>query len=71
MLAAVLFLISREKRAWQWLALATLAGVVVMHLFVWPFTWNGGGGPVGSRYFLAFYALFLPLVPPTMVLAAR
>ncbi len=66
MLAAVLFLMSREKRSWQWLALATLAGVVVMHIFVWPFTWNGGGGPVGSRYFLAFYALFLPLVPPTI-----
>jgi hypothetical protein len=36
-----------------------------MHVFVWPFTWNGGGGPVGSRYFLAFYPLFLLLIPAT------
>ena len=36
-----------------------------MHVFVWPFTWNGGGGPVGSRYFLPFYALFLVLIPAT------
>ena len=36
---------------------------IVMHVFVWPFTWNGGGGPVGSRYFLPFYALFLVLDP--------
>jgi hypothetical protein len=64
-LAMVLFLFSRQKQLWQWLALATIAGVVLMHVFVWPFTWNGGGGPVGSRYFLAFYALFLVLIPAT------
>ena len=65
MLALVLFLISGRRQSWQWLALATIAAAIVMHVFVWPFTWNGGGGPVGSRYFLAFYPLFLVLVPPT------
>jgi len=30
---------------------------------LWPFTWNGGGGPVGSRYFFSFYPLFLLLTP--------
>ena len=65
MLALVLFLFSKQKHAWQWLALATIAGVVAMHIFVWPFTWNGGGGPIGSRYFLAFYPLFLVLIPAT------
>jgi hypothetical protein len=63
MLAAGLFLFSPTKRLWQWLALGTIVLVVLMHLFVWPFTWNGGGGPVGSRYFLPFYALFLVLIP--------
>ena len=63
MLAACLFLFSPHKRLWQWLTLGTLVLVVLMHLFVWPFTWNGGGGPVGSRYFLPFYALFLVLIP--------
>ena len=60
-----LFLFSKQKHLWQWLSLATIAAVVVMHVFVWPFTWNGGGGPVGSRYFLPFYALFLVLIPAT------
>ena len=63
--ALLLFLLSREKHLWQWLAFATIVGVVLMHVFVWPFTWNGGGGPVGSRYFLPFYALFLVLIPAT------
>ncbi len=69
-LALVLFLFSKQKHPWQWLALATIAGVVVMHVFVWPFTWNGGGGPIGSRYFLAFYALFLVLIPATVGMGA-
>ena len=64
-LAVALFLFSKQKQLWQWLALATIAGIVVFHVFVWPFTWNGGGGPVGSRYFLPFYALFLVLIPAT------
>ena len=29
-----------------------------------PYTYSGGGGPVGNRYFLSFYPLFLFLVPP-------
>lgn len=64
-LALVLFLFSKQKHAWQWLALATIATAIVMHVFVWPFKWNGGGGPIGSRYFLAFYPLFLVLIPAT------
>jgi hypothetical protein len=61
--AVGLFLFAKQKHLWQWLSLATLVAVVLMHVFVWPFTWNGGGGPVGSRYFLAFYALFLVMIP--------
>ena len=70
MVAVALFLFSKQKHLWQWLSLATIAGVVVFHVFVWPFTWNGGGGPVGSRYFLPFYALFLVLIPATAGLSA-
>ena len=43
---------------------------VLMHIFVWPFTYNGGGGPLGNRYFLSFYPLFLFLTPPTAGLGA-
>jgi hypothetical protein len=69
-LAVALFLFSKQKHLWQWLSLATIAAGVVMHVFVWPFTWNGGGGPVGSRYFLPFYALFLVLIPATAGIGA-
>jgi hypothetical protein len=29
-----------------------------------PYTYSGGGGPVGNRYFLSYYPLFLFLMPP-------
>jgi hypothetical protein len=35
----------------------------VMLLVLTPFTYSGGGGPVGNRYFLSFYPLFLLLTP--------
>ncbi len=62
-LAAALFLASRSRAVWQWLVAGTIAGAIAMHLALWPFTYNGGGGPVGSRYFQTFYPLFLLLVP--------
>jgi hypothetical protein len=37
---------------------------VITFVLVWPFTYSGGGGPVGNRYFLSFYPLFLLLTPP-------
>src|SRR5688572_14736512 len=70
MVAVLAFLLSKQKLRWQWFTLATIAGLIVFHVFVWPFTWNGGGGPVGSRYFLPFYALFLVLIPATAGLGA-
>ena len=57
--------------AWQWLALATIAGAMVMLLVLTPFTYSGGGGPVGNRYFLSFYPLFLLLTPPLAGAPAR
>jgi hypothetical protein len=64
-LVTILFLASKERRSWQWFVLATVVGAVLMHILVWPFTYNGGGGPLGNRYFLSFYPLFLFLTPPT------
>jgi hypothetical protein len=37
------------------------AAVLLIYM---PFTWSGGGGPVGNRYFLGTYGVFLFLVPP-------
>lgn len=66
-LAILLFLAATRDRAmWQWLTLAAGAGTAIVLLLYMPFTWSGGGGPVGNRYFLGTYGIFLFLVPPLM-----
>jgi len=62
-LSAVLFL-SRKRRPWQWLTAATVVAAALVLIVLTPFTYSGGGGPVGNRYFLSFYPLFLFLTPP-------
>jgi hypothetical protein len=69
-LAFVMFAVSRRKPAWQWLVAGTVVAAVFVHILLWPFTYNGGGGPVGNRYFLPFYSLFLFLTPATAGLGA-
>jgi hypothetical protein len=65
MLAILLFLAATRDRAmWQWLTLAGGLGSAVFLLLYMPYTWSGGGGPVGNRYFLGTYAVFLFLLPP-------
>ena len=61
--SALLFLAVRGRQPWQWLAGASIVGAMVMLLVLTPFTYSGGGGPVGNRYFLSFYPLFLLLTP--------
>ena len=63
-LSALLFLMRGKRRLWQWLVAATTAGAIIVMLVLWPFTYSGGGGPVGNRYFLSFYPLLLLLTPP-------
>ncbi|MGE0866797.1 MAG: hypothetical protein AB7P34_23070 [Vicinamibacterales bacterium] len=64
-MAILLFLLATRDRAmWQWLTLAAGVGTAVALLLYMPFTWSGGGGPVGNRYFLGTYGIFLFLVPP-------
>ena len=63
--AFALFAIRRRARqGWQWLVLTTVAIEVLALLVITPYTWAGGGGPIGNRYFLSFYPLFLFLMPP-------
>jgi len=65
MMAMLLFLLATRDRAmWQWLTLAAGLGSAIVLLLYMPFTYSGGGGPVGNRYFLGTYGLFLFLVPP-------
>ena len=68
-LCSILFLASRPRRLWQWLLAGSLAAATLVLLVVTPFTYSGGGGPVGNRYFLSFYPLFLFLTPPLSGLA--
>jgi hypothetical protein len=53
----------RDRRVWQWLVLAALVIGMVALVSYMPYTYSGGGGPVGNRYFLSFYPLFLFLMP--------
>jgi hypothetical protein len=51
--AVVLFLLARRQRsAWGWLVLAGGIGSALFLMLYMPFTYSGGGGPVGNRYFL-------------------
>jgi hypothetical protein len=62
--ALAFYLVSAGRRpAWQHLVCA--AGLVQMLFFVivTPYTWDGGGGSVGNRYFMGAYGLFLFLMP--------
>jgi hypothetical protein len=63
-LAALLFLSTRGRPLWQWLTLAAGVGSAVALLLYMPFTYSGGGAPVGNRYFLGVYPVFLFMTPP-------
>jgi hypothetical protein len=60
---ALFLAVGRERLGWQWLVLATAAAAAIAMMLVTPYSWSGGGGPVGNRYFLAFYPLLLFLAP--------
>ena len=64
-MAMLLFLAAtRDRAVWQWLTLGAGLGSAVALLLYMPFTYSGGGGPVGNRYFLGVYPVFLFLTPP-------
>ena len=53
----------RRTPGWQLLVLG--AGIAQLFLFIimTPYTWMGGGGSVGNRYFLGAYGVYLFLLP--------
>ncbi|MGE0812040.1 MAG: hypothetical protein AB7O28_12050 [Vicinamibacterales bacterium] len=64
MAALVLCLARRTQQPpWVWLTLAGGVGAALVLLLYMPFTYSGGGGPVGNRYFLGVYPVFLFLTP--------
>jgi hypothetical protein len=64
LVALALFLAHRaERRHWQaWAAAGLIVGAVVLIAYM-PYTYSGGGGPIGNRYFVSFYPLFLFVMP--------
>ena len=58
------FAAGRRRRGWQWLVLASGLAQIVLFIVATPYTWNGGGGSVGNRYFMSAYGVFLFLLPP-------
>jgi hypothetical protein len=68
-LSLLLFLFTRGRRTmFQWLAALAFVTAAVALLLYMPFTYSGGGGPIGNRYFLGFYPLLLFVTPPLVSL---
>jgi hypothetical protein len=60
----------RRRESFQWLVAATVvAGSLALMLYM-PFTYSGGGAPVGNRYFMGYYALFLFVTPALVTVRA-
>ena len=61
----LLFLWYRKSRhVWEWAILGTVAFSAVFLMLYMPYTWSGGGGPPGNRYFLPVYAALFFITPP-------
>ena len=64
-LSVLLFLAWRGPRPWfQWITLASAVVASVVLLLWVPYTYSGGGGPIGNRYFMGLYPLLLFVTPP-------
>ena len=64
LLALALFLWPRTQRlGWQWLVFAAVVGETLLQLVWLPYTYYGGPGVLGSRYYMNIYGLQLFLLP--------
>ena len=63
--AMVAFLAGARRRPlWQWLVLGSAVAQILLFVISLPYTWFGGGGSVGNRYFMGVYGIFIFLMPP-------
>ena len=61
---------ARRRPLWQWLVLGPAVAQILLFVISLPYTWFGGGGSVGNRYFMGVYGIFLFLLPPIASIAA-
>jgi hypothetical protein len=61
--ALVLFVVLGPRTTAGWLAVAALAASYLFYIWAIPDNWYGGGGTVGSRYFLNLLPLAIFLIP--------
>ncbi len=54
---------ARRRPLWQWLTAGAAVAAALGLVLYMPYTYSGGGGPVGNRYYLSFYPLFLFVTP--------
>lgn len=52
-----------RRRGWQWLVCAAVMGETLLQLVWLPYTYYGGPGVLGSRYYMNIYGLQLFLLP--------
>lgn len=63
--AFVAFGMARGRReSWQWCVLGGVGLSILAFIISVPYTYLGGGGSVGNRYFTAVYGLCVFLIPP-------
>ena len=60
---AAFVLAPRRRPLWQYLVVAAVLGQILLFVIATPYTWFGGGGSVGNRYFIGAYGLILFLMP--------
>ena len=64
--ALVAFLVTvRRRPSWEYFVVAAFLGQMLVFVIGTPYTWHGGGGSVGNRYFMSAYGLFIFLMPVT------
>ena len=53
----------RRRPAWQCFVVAAALAQMLIFIIGTPYTWHGGGGSVGNRYFMSAYGLLLFVMP--------
>lgn len=68
--AVAWWLLSRSRRdPWRILVFGGLVSSAFLTLIYLPWTWSGGGGPLGNRYISPVYPLAIFLIPPGLSIA--